>query len=192
VWFSLANEPPRHFGAASEAFAKKEYKRVAEEIRKGEAFVELEAIRADKDGRNALTAAATNLKKLATFVENGSVRDGKALEAAFAKAEHALALSHRVTASESWLKKESRRAGAELKAAAQHVENGAAWVGGKLNAGTSVAAADARALGDKLESGAAWTRDEVAKDFESLRNAIDALGQKVGSDKKASPFDVGA
>jgi hypothetical protein len=169
--------------AAAAAFAKKEYKHAAEEIRKGEAFIELEAIRAGKDGRNALNAAAADLKKPATSVEKGSVKDGKALEAVFAKAEHALALSHRVSASESWLKKEFERAGAELEAAAQHVENAAAWVGAEVKAGALAAAADARALGDKLRSGAAWTRDEVTKGFESLGNAIDAVGKKDGGNK---------
>lgn len=183
VWLPLTDEPERHFGAAAAAFAKKEYKRAAEEIRKGEAFVELEAIRAGKDGRNALHAAAAELEKLATSVEKGSVKDWKALEAAFAKAEHALALSHRVSASESWLKKEFKRAGAELEAAAQHVENAAAWVGAEVRAGALAGAADARALGDKLRSGAAWTRDEVAKGFESLGNAIDAVGKKNGGNK---------
>jgi hypothetical protein len=52
--------------------------------------------------------------------------------------------------------------------------------------------ADTRALGEKLASGAAWTRDEVGKGFESLRNSINALGQKIGSTKKASPFKVGS
>lgn len=183
VWLQLTDEPQHHFGAAAAAFAKNEYKHAAEEIRKGEAFIELEAIRAGKDGRNALNAAAAELKKLATSVEKGSVKDGKALEAAFAKAEHALALSHRVSASESWLKKEFKRAGAELEAAAQHVENAAAWVGAEVKAGALAAAADARALGDKLRSGAAWTRDEVAKGFESLGNAIDAVGKKDGGNK---------
>ena len=53
-------------------------------------------------------------------------------------------------------------------------------------------AAETRALGDNLAFGATWTRDEVAKGFESLGNAINAVGQKIGGTKKASPFDVGA
>jgi hypothetical protein len=47
-------------------------------------------------------------------------------------------------------------------------------------------------LGDKLASGATWTRDEVAKGFESLGNGINAVGQKIGGTKKASPFDASA
>jgi hypothetical protein len=44
--------------------------------------------------------------------------------------------------------------------------------------------ADTKTLGDKLASGATWTREEVAKGFESLGHAINALGQKIGSSKR--------
>lgn len=49
-----------------------------------------------------------------------------------------------------------------------------------------------KALGDKLASGVAWTREEVAKGFEALGNAINALGQKIGSSKKAALVNVGS
>jgi hypothetical protein len=35
-------------------------------------------------------------------------------------------------------------------------------------------------------------REEVAKGFEALGNAINALGQKIGGSKKAAPADVGS
>jgi hypothetical protein len=52
--------------------------------------------------------------------------------------------------------------------------------------------ADTKALGDKLASGATLARDEVAKSFEALGNAINALGQKIGSNRKAAPVNVGS
>jgi hypothetical protein len=55
-----------------------------------------------------------------------------------------------------------------------------------------VAVADTKALGDKLASGATWAREEVAKGFEALGNASNALGQKIGSSKKAAPVNVGS
>ena len=110
----------------------------------------------------------------------------------FAKANHALALEHRSKAVESWTRKEYDKAGYELKAAAHGLESAASWAGAEAKAGASATVTDARALGDKLASGATWTRDEVAKGFESLGNSINALGQKIGGTKKASPIDVGA
>jgi hypothetical protein len=52
--------------------------------------------------------------------------------------------------------------------------------------------ADTKALGDKLASGTTWAREEVAKGFEALGNAINALGQKIGSSKKAALVNVGS
>jgi hypothetical protein len=43
---------------------------------------------------------------------------------------------------------------------------------------------DTKALGDKLDSDATG--------FESLSNAINALGQKIGSSKMAAPVNVGS
>ena len=51
---------------------------------------------------------------------------------------------------------------------------------------------DTKALGDKVDSDATWTREEVAKGFESLGHAINALGQKIDSSKKAAPVNVGS
>lgn len=51
--------------------------------------------------------------------------------------------------------------------------------------------ADTKTVDDKLASGATWTREEVAKGVESLGNAINALGQKIGTSKKAEPVHVG-
>lgn len=86
-------------------------------------------------------------------------------------------------------------AAAQFSTAAFALDTAAAeirTVTGELKAGASRAVSDARALGDKLASGAARGRDEVENGFKSLGGAIDALGQKIGSSKKTSPFDVGA
>ena len=55
-----------------------------------------------------------------------------------------------------------------------------------------MAVADTKALSDKLASGATWAREEVAKGFEALGNASNALGPKIGSSKKAAPVNVGS
>ena len=62
----------------------------------------------------------------------------------------------------------------------------------KRRLAAAVAVADTKALGDKLASGATWAREEVAKGFEALGNASNALGQKIGSSKKAAPVNVGS
>ncbi|MDP2818638.1 MAG: hypothetical protein Q8O29_10275 [Polaromonas sp.] len=183
TWYPVTEEPQRHFGSAIEAYAKKDYKAAATEIRKAIGYVRLEAGRVTGAAKQALDNSVTELDKLVASVEKGAVKDEKVMDKAFANANHALALAHRTKAAESWARKEYNQAGYELKAAARGLESAAGWVGAEAKAGTSAVVAGTRALGDKLASGATWTRDEVAKGFESLGNAINALGQKIGSSK---------
>lgn len=185
-------ELQRHFGGAIEAYAKKDYKLAASEIREANGYVRLEAGRASGEAKQALDSSVAELDKLAVSVEKGVVKTEKSMAKSFAKANHALALEHRAMATEAWAHKQYDKAGYELKAAAHGLERAADWAGGEAKAAVSAAIADTRSLGDKLVSGATWARDEVAQAFKSLGDGIDALGRKIGSDKKASPFDAGA
>lgn len=191
VWYPVTEEPQRHFSSAVEAYAKKDYKAAAAEIRKATGYLRLEAARVTGDAKQALDGSVAEIDKLAASVEKGAVKDEKVMDKAFANANHALALAHRTKAVESWARKEYNEAGYELKAAAHGLESAAGWAGAEAKAGASGAVADTEALGDKLATDATWTRDEVAKGFESLGNAINALGQKIGSSKKAAPVNVG-
>jgi hypothetical protein len=192
TWYPVSEEPQRHFGSAIEAYVKKDYQAAATEIRKGTSYVRLEAGRATSEAKQALESSVAELDTLATSVEKGMVKEEKALDKAFTHANHALALAHRTKAAESWARKEYDKAGYELKAAAHGLESAAGWAGAEAKAGAAVAVADTQALGDKLASGATWAREEVVKGFESLGNAINAVGQKIGSSKKAAPVNVGS
>jgi len=191
-WYPVADEPQRHFGAAVEAFAKKDYKAAATEVRKAAAYVRLESARAVGDAKKGLDAADADLEKMAKALDRGAVKAEKEIDKVFANANHALALAHRAKAAESWAHKAYVQAGYELKAAAQGLESAAAWTGGQAKAAAAAGASDARAVGEKLASGGVWARDEVAKGFESLGGALNKLGQSIGTKSKAPPFDVGA
>ncbi len=192
TWYPVSEEPQRHFTDAAAAYAKKDYRAAATDIRKATSYLRLEAGRATGAARQELERSVAQLDMLAASVEKGAVKDEQSMTKAFARADHALALGHRSKAVESWARKEYDKAGYELKAAAQGLESAASWIGAEAKAGASATVADTRALGDKLAAGGAWTRDEIDKGFESLGNGINALGQKSGSTKKASPFNVHA
>lgn len=183
TWYPVTEEPQRHFGSAVEAYAKKDYKAAATEIRKATGYLRLESARVTGAAKQALDSSVTDLDKLAAAVEKGAVKDEKVMDKTFANANHALAMAHRTKAAESWARKEYSQAGYELKAAGRGLESAAGWIGAEAKKGTSTVVADTRALGDKLTSGMTWTRDEVVKGFEALGNSIDALGQKIGSSK---------
>jgi hypothetical protein len=192
TWYPVSEEPQRHFTAAVAAYAKKDYKAAAIDIRKATSYLRLEAGRATGGAKQELDSSIAQLDSLAASVEKGAVKDEQTMTKAFARADHALALEHRSKAAESWVRKEYDKAGYELKAAAHGLESAAGWVGGEAKAGASATVANTRALGDKLAAGGAWTRDEVTKGFESLGNGINALGQKIGGTKKAAPFNAHA
>ena len=191
TWYPVADEPQRHFGAAAEAVAKKDYRLAATEVRKGASYLRLESARAVGDVKKELDTADAQLEKMASGLEKGAVKTEKQMDKAFADADHALALAHRAKAAESWTAKTYDQAGYELKAAAQDLESAAAWTGTEAKTAAAAATSDARALGDKLASGGVWAKDEVAKGFESLGTALNKLGRAIGSKAKAAPLPAG-
>jgi len=188
----VSEDPQRHFGNAVEAFARKDYKAVATEIRKATGYMRLEAGRVTGDARQELNSSVAELDKLAASVEKGAVKDEKSIDQDFARANHALALAHRAEAAESWTRKEYEKAGYELEAAARDLESAADWAGAAAKAGASAAVAGTQALGDKLVSGATWTRDEVGRGFDVLGQALNDLGHKIGAKQQAAPVKSGS
>ena len=191
TWYPVAGEPQRHFTAAAQAYAKKDYKTAATEVRKGEAYLRLESARAVGDVKTGLDAADAELERTAKALDKGALKSDKGMDKAFADANHELALAHRAKAAQSWADKAYDQAGYELKASGQDLENGAAWAGTQAKAAAAGAAADTRALGDKLASGGVWAKDEVVKGFDTLGNALDKLGETVGSKTRAAHFGSG-
>ena len=179
TWYPVTEEPQRHFTNAVAAYARKDYKAAATDIRKATSYLRLEAGRAAGESKQELDRSVAQLDVLAASVEKGAVKDEHSMAKVFANANHALAVEHRSKAAESWARKDYDKAGYELKAAAFGLEGAASWAGEEAKAGASATVTEARALGDKLASGSAWTRDEVAKGFEALGNSIDELGRKI-------------
>lgn len=178
-WAAYPDEPDQHFRRASDNFAKKDYRAAAAEIRKGVAFLRLEAGRATADGKAALQSSAQELSQLADKVEKGAVRDASELNQPFAKANHALAQAHYRNASESWARKAVDATGYELKAAASDVEKAFAWAGQKVEAGTSDVINDTRLVARKLNTGAVHGAEEVGKSIDALGHEIERLGSKI-------------
>jgi hypothetical protein len=173
----FADEPEEHFHKARENFLKKDARAAAAEIRTGVAFLKLEAGRATGEATAALTASIQELEKLAQGVEKGTVASAQELEQAFARADQALARQHYQQASESWARKESKKAGYELKAAATSIEQALAWAGRKLEAGTVAVIKDAGLVAGKLIEGTGWATDEVSKGIAAVGEELEKLGR---------------
>ena len=119
MWYPYVEEPDQHFHNAHDAFLNRKFKDTAEEIRKGEAFVKMEEVRASGDAKRSLDASTRELSQLADKTSKGEIKDVKSLDNVFARAEYALALSHRAKAAEGWASKDQTKVGYELRAAAK-------------------------------------------------------------------------
>jgi hypothetical protein len=179
VLLQFVELPGEHFHKARQSFLTKDYKAAAEEIRRGEAFLRLQAARATTEGRKGLIASVAELERLANNVEKGTVTSAKTLDRAFAKAHHALAKHHYLKAIEYKAKNDVRRTGHSLKAAAVHLEHGFAWAGHELEAVSVRAIKDVGLLAGKLLEGTGWVAEEVGKAIEKIGQEIDKLGKVI-------------
>jgi len=178
-WYPHIEEPNRHFQNAHEAFLAKDYDKAAVEIRKGEAFVTLEASRATGDVKQSLDSSAQELEKLALdMAPNWRGKSIVEMDQSWGRADRALAQSHQVQAKEDWQKKETAKAGYEMKAAALNLEESAGWAGGEVKTGVSGVVSDTRLMAGKLTAGGEYAAGEVDKGIDDLGHAISGLGQK--------------
>ena len=179
TWYPYVEEPDRHFKSAHDAFLNRDFEKTAAEIRKGEAFVKLEDVRATGDAKRSLNASTRELTQLAGEASKGEVKDVKSLDNAFARADYALAISHRAKASEDWASKDETKAGYELRAATNYLEQGASRTGGDVETAVSAGVKDTREIAGKLIQGASVATDDVGKAMDTVGQEIDTLGKRV-------------
>ncbi len=186
VWLVVDDEPEEHFHRAHEAFLKKDLKKAAAQIRKGEAFLKLEAGRATQEGKKLMEASGHELAKLAEDVEHKTITSVKRLDEAFARAHQALAHHHHLKAKESWASQAEQAAhkvGQDLQAAAVHFDQGLTWTGHKAEAAGAKAIKDTRLLAGKMIEGTGWVPAEVGKGIETVGEEIEKFGKKVAPAK---------
>ena len=111
TWYPDIDEPDRHFQNGHAAILARDYDKAAEEIRKGEAYVKLEAVRSKGDVKHSLNSSAQELEKLASDTKKGSVKDVKEADNRFGRADLALAHSHQIKAKETLGEERNRQNG---------------------------------------------------------------------------------
>ena len=183
---AFVESPGEHFHKARQSFLKKDYKAAAEEIRKGAAFMKLQAARATAEGKKVLTVSIDELEKLAKDVEQGTVASAATLNHAFARAHHALARHHYLKAMEYKAKGAATKLGHALKASAIHLEHGFAWAGHKLEAATVAVIKDTGLVAGKLIEGGGWIGKEAGMLIEKIGVEIEKLGKMLEPAKKSS------
>jgi hypothetical protein len=175
IFIVFIDEPQHHYMRALENFLKHDWEGAAIEIRKGAAFMKLEAARAEGDVKKELLASGQMLEKLANDIKKGAVRSAKDLQDAFGISEHAAAKHHYLRAVKAWGEKKIKTAGNELHATAVRLEHAFAWTGQKLEVGTIKIMDDVRHIAGKLINDTGWAVDKVGKAIESLEIEIEML-----------------
>jgi hypothetical protein len=184
---AFADLPGEHFHKARQSFLQKDYKTAAEEIRKGIAFLRLQAARATTEGKKGLIDSIAELEKLAGDVEKGTVTSAKTLNHAFAKAHYALARHHYLKAMEYKAKGAGSKLGHALKASAIHLEHGFAWAGHMLEAATVAVLKDTGLVAGKLIEGTGWIGKEAGDIIDKIGVEIEKLGKMLEPAKKSRP-----
>lgn len=179
VWVVLLDEPGHHLEKAHENFLKKDFEAAGAEMKKAAAYCRIEAQRATGEARDGLVASGKELEKLADEAKSGTVAAVKDVDAAFARAYHALGKHHYLKATESWTKKEAKHVGHALHASASYVEKGFVSAGQKVEAGVHETLDGARKLSGDLISGSGKLGEKVGSSIEACGKQTELLGKRV-------------
>jgi hypothetical protein len=179
VWLRFNDEPSQYLQQAHESFLKKEYKVTAQNLRKAAGYLQVAAQNGASRAKSALVASADELDRLAKDVESGTVKSGKDLESAFARAEHALAFDHQAKAQTAIAENQHVRAGHYLHSAVGHLENAAKWSGHQLERGAVATADGVRLLSGKLVEGSGYVVEEAGKSVKWVGEEVDKLGKLI-------------
>ncbi len=179
VWFSILEEPEESMKEARQSFLMKNMTATAGSLRLAAQYLRTEARNSAPEGQTALVASAKEFDRLADQVQKGTVKSVKTFDAAFARAEYALALNHAKKAASAIANKQTRKAGYYLKSAADHLEGAAAWTGQKLGTGTVAIIDGARLLGGRMIEGTGFVLDEASKGVDVIGLEVERFGRFV-------------
>lgn len=177
-------EPQYHFEKAKEHFLQDEKEAASKEIQKATAFLKLQESRATDEGKKALVISIAELKNLAEDIEKGVTISDKDLDHAFARAHHALTKHYLSKTMEQYGKEDAKKAGYDLKAAANHLEYAAKWTSDKVEEGFKTGIRDARTLSGKMIEGTGWVAEKVGKAMQYIADESEKLSKKVEPKKK--------
>lgn len=171
TWVFFADQPNKGFNDAKSKFLAEATKSTVFEIRRAAAYLKLEAARARWANQTGLQNSIDELESLADDVENGVVTTVDRFEAPFARAQLSLAKLHQKMAGVVWRKKEYKKTGQELLAAAANLEHAAEWAQHTLDSTETTALADTRTDARMLIDGSEFSTDRVVKTMTELRLA---------------------
>lgn len=175
----------QYFQKARQDYLQKDMQAASEEVHKAAEWVKSEAAAAKGKGKEALAASARELEKLSGELKQGTVKSVKDIEMAFARAYNAVANNSHVKSAESWAKKEYRKAGDDLEAAADALGKAYTWAGQEIKAGTQKAIDESKALSKKMKEGAGRASADAGSALKDLEQEIRAFGKRISSKQQS-------
>jgi hypothetical protein len=164
---------------AREAYLKVDAADAAAELRTAATHLRISAAQAAAGTKRTLLRSAMELESLAKRVETGTVKSVGELDAAIARALHALAHHHCILAEKSWMPRETRYAGKQMRAAADNLERATARAGEAMRSATREVTRDVRVISGKLVEGTGFVVDEVGRGFTSLGKQVETVGKGI-------------
>jgi hypothetical protein len=171
-WIPIIESPQQHWQEAKKDFLNQDNLAAAIEVRKGAAFLSLEANRTtDASIKSNLLKSVKNLEQLAKEIQAGKISDVTKLDRAFAQGQIVMGRFFENKAQDSEAQGELVRAGQEIMGAFHHLQAANNWLG-EDKANLEMAKTEIKAVRDNLNSpNEAQSR--------SLNKAIATVGQEI-------------
>jgi hypothetical protein len=179
TWLPLAAESADEFEEARQAFINEDYMEAALHLRKGVAFMKVEAGRADGENKSRLISSIKEVSTLAEEIEKRRMNSLGGLDTAIARAEYALAAHYRILMDQAYAEENAKYVMHHMQAIASHLEHALLWAGHEGERVVTDAVNLARRVAAKMMEASGWAGAETGKAFTALGDAIEKAGQWV-------------
>jgi|GEM_PF-5894695 len=172
-WIPIVEMPQQHWQQAKQDFNNKKYAAAANEVRKGTAFLNLEANRTkDQDIKADIQGSAQNLEQLAKNIKEGKVTDVAELELEFARGQVAMGQFYKSQAKDSESQGKLVIAGNEIISSFHHLQAANNWLDMDLG---NIAAAQTEI--DRVRDNLGSPNEALSR---SLSKAIITVNEQIG------------
>lgn len=178
-WAHLSDEPGRHLDHAREAFVEVDARKAAAELRKAAAYLRISARDAADRTRTSLNSSVKELDALAGRMERGAVKSVADVDAAAARAYHALAEYQNAKARKAWADEQRHRAGRFWRAATMSLERSTARTEAAFRNTTQEVVRESRVLSGRLIEGTGYVADEVGQGLETFGKQVELAGKRL-------------
>jgi hypothetical protein len=179
VWTPLRFEPLLSLDSIRYHYRRNEEKAAANQIDKAVGWLRLAACHAMPITKEKLTAAASELKTVASDLRSGEVTSAAAMDSALGRAAQALGEWHYFKAKESWGKNEEQDAGRDLAMAANYLQHAATSAHFQYGPDTSKVITDFYRHGWFEGETVKYDHNTLGQHLQSIEKAISELAKKM-------------